>query len=404
MSGKRWYVVGLGAVINLIVFAMATACMPVLFSEIAADLNLTILQIGAVWGLGSVAGIFSILTAGFLADRFGAKRVLTIACLLAGVFGALRGISDSFFSLTLTSLLFGLAAEAVPVIVIKNASQWFQEKGLGTVQGIITACVGGGMMLGAMLSATVLSPLFGGWQHVMYFYGAVSILAAIVWFFTVPEPPRIESSPLTAVRTPRQALTHVFRSRGVWLIAIAMMGFAGSNKGLMGYLPVYLRSNNWTPASADGTLAALNAAGTVAAIPLTLASDKLGLRKAFLLPGLIITVISVGLFSVVTGAPVWLLAVLAGLFRDMVWAVAATMTVETEGIGAAYAGTAVGIVHAFTRVGYTFAPPAGNAFVSINAGLPFVFWAGLSLLALVVFLFVRETGRGRTSPAGVSIK
>ncbi|OGO01442.1 MAG: hypothetical protein A2Y90_02240 [Chloroflexi bacterium RBG_13_52_12] len=405
MSFKRWYVVGLGAAINLFVFAMATACMPVLFSEIAADLNLTILQIGTVWGLGSVAGIFSILTAGLLADRFGAKRVLTIACLLAGVFGALRGISDSFFSLTLTSLLFGLAAEAIPVIVIKNASQWFQDKGLGTAQGIITACVGGGLMLGSMLSATVLSPRLGGWQGVMFFYGAVSVLAAIVWFFTVPEPPRTESSPFTAFLTPRRALSHVLRSRGVWFIAIAMMGFAGGNKGLMGYLPVYLRDNNWTPASADGALAALNAAGTIAAIPLTLASDKLGSRKAVLLPGVLVTVIAVGFLSVVTGPPVWLLAVLSGVFRDMIWAVAATMTVETEGIGAAYAGTSVGIVHAFTRVGYTFAPPAGNAFVSIQAGLPFVFWAGLSLLALIAFLFVRETGRGRPrSPAGVSIK
>jgi len=59
----------------------------------------------------------------------------------------------------------------------------------------------------------------------------------------------------------------------------------------------------------------------------------------------------------------------------------------------------VGIVHAFTRVGYTFAPPAGNSLVIINEGLPFVFWSGLSVLALVAFLFVKETGRGRrTNP------
>ena len=47
MSAKRWYVVSLGAVIKLFVFAMATTCMPVLFSEIAAELHLSIVQIGA---------------------------------------------------------------------------------------------------------------------------------------------------------------------------------------------------------------------------------------------------------------------------------------------------------------------------------------------------------------------
>jgi NNP family nitrate/nitrite transporter-like MFS transporter len=393
-SRQRWYVVGLGATINMIVFAMATAAMPVLFSEIADELGLSIVQIGTVWGVSSVAGIFSIPAAGFLADRFGAKRILTIFCFMASVFGALRGVSNSFTSLAITSLLFGLASEAVPVIVVKNASLWFHEKGLGTAQGIITACVGGGMMLGAMLSATVLSPLLGGWQQVMFFYGAISVLVGIIWFLTVPEPVPAEAIGSTRAHAPWQALSHVVRNRGVWLIAIAMMGFAGCNKGTMGYLPVYLRNSGWTAAQADGALAALNAAGTVAAIPLTLLSDRLGLRKTVLLPGLLITAVSVGLFATVTGPTDWLLAVLAGVFRDMIWAVAATMTVETGGIGAVYAGTAVGIVHSFTRIGYTFAPPAGNSFASIQSGLPFVFWAGLALVALMVFLFVKETGRG----------
>jgi hypothetical protein len=119
-----------------------------------------------------------------------------------------------------------------------------------------------------------------------------------------------------------------------------------------------------------------------------------------MITGLIITVISVGLFSIVTGPAAWLLAIMAGAFRDMIWAVSGTMIVETEGIGPVYAGTAVGMVHAMARVGYTFAPPAGNSLESVYSGLPFVFWAALSLMALVVFLFAAETGWGRrTNPS-----
>lgn len=391
----RWYVVSLGATINLIVFAMAMACMPVLFSEIAEELGLSIVQVGTVWGTSSVAGIFSILLAGLAVDRFGARRILTIGCLLAGVFGALRGLSDSFTSLAITSLLFGFASEAVPVVVVKNTSLWFHERGLGTAQGIVTACVGGGLMLGAMLSATVLSPLLGGWKNVMFFYGAISVLIGLLWFLTVREPGQTEASDTASTPALRQSLARVVNIKGVWFIAVAMMGFAGGNKGLMGYLPLYLRHSGWTPAGADGALAALNAAGTAAAIPLTLLSDKLGLRKAVLLPGLLITIIAIGLLSVVTGPVAWLLAIMAGVFRDMTWAVAATMTVETEGVGLVYAGTAVGLVHAFTRVGYAFSPPAGNSLAAIYPGLPFVFWAGLSVVALLAFLFVTETGQGR---------
>jgi MFS family permease len=390
---RRWYILLFGASINFVVFAMGMSCMPVLFSEIADELGLDIVQVGMVWGFGSVAGIFSILTAGFLADRFGARRILTIFCLMAGVFGALRGFSDSFATLTVSSLLFGLAGEAVPVIVVKNISLWFHDRGLGTAQGIMTAFVGGGVMLGSIISATVVSPWLGGWQNVLFLYGGVSVVMGIIWFFTIPESAKSESGAATL----RQTFSHIKGISSVWLIALGMMGFAGCNKSVVGYLPLYLRNSGWSSFGADGALAALNAAGTAAAIPVTYLSDKLGLRKAVLVPGLITTIIGVGLLSTVTGPAIWLLAVMAGIFRDLIWAVSATMIVETKGIGPVYAGTAVGIVHAFTRMGYTFAPPVGNSLAKVQAGLPFIFWAGLTLLALLAFSFVRETGMGRQS-------
>jgi len=72
--------------------------------------------------------------------------------------------------------------------------------------------------------------------------------------------------------------------------------------------------------------------------------------------------------------------------------VAATMIMETEGIGPAYAGIGVGVIHAFTRIGYTFAPPDGNSLTLIQPGSSFGFWAALNLIALVAFLLVRVTG------------
>lgn len=394
-SRKPWYVVGLGAVTVFFVFAVATACMPVLFSEIAEKLDLSITQIGTVWGLSSVAGIFSILLAGMTADRFGSKRTIFVGCLIAGVFGALRGFSDSFTTLTITSMLFGFAAEAVPVVVIKNTSQWVQGRSLATAQGILTAGVGGGMMLGAMLSATVLSPLLGGWNNVLILYGVLSILVGLAWLLTVKEPSRTNEPDVEGKPAPSRSLGHLLRIKGVWLVAIGMLGFAGCNRGVAGYLPLYLRNSGWTPTSADGAFAALNAAGTVATIPLTIVSDKIGLRKAVLLPGVLITVVSCGLLSIVTGQAAWVLVIIFGAVRDMIWAMAATMIVETKGVGLAYAGTAVGIVHTFTRIGYTLAPPIGNSLEEVHPGLAFIFWAGLAVVAVITFFLVKETGQGR---------
>jgi MFS family permease len=128
----------------------------------------------------------------------------------------------------------------------------------------------------------------------------------------------------------------------------------------MGYLPLYLRDRGWSNVAADASLAVYNAAGTAASVPLTLMSDRLGKRKAILVPSLVISTLGIGLLGFTSGAPFWLVVVVTGAFRDMIWAMAATMTVESEGIGPGYAGTAVGIVHAFTRFGYTYAPAAGK--------------------------------------------
>lgn len=391
----RWYAFSLGSAIIFFVFAVAFSAMPVLFSEIAAELDLSLVQVGTIWGAGSAAGIFSILAAGLLVDRFGVRRVLAVFCLMAGVFGALRGLSTNMSTLLVTSILFGMATEPLPVIVVKSISQRFHGHGLGTVYGILNASVGGGMMLGAALSATVLSPLLGGWHNVLYVYGGISVVLGIAWYLTVPDPPASPETTLP-VQIPsfRRSLSRVTRSRNVWFIAIAMMGFAGSNKGVMGYLPLYLRNAGWTAAGADGALAALNAAGMAASIPFSLLSDRLGRRKTVLIPALVVSMTGILLLTWVLGPAVWLLAVLAGIFRDMIWAMAATMTVESDGIGPEYAGTAVGMVHAFTRLGYTFAPPAGNALEALSAGMPYAFWAGLGGLALLFFLFVPETGRG----------
>ena len=404
--GRRRYALVLGCAISFFVFAVATSAMPVLFDEISRDLNLSIVQVGVVWGASSAAGIVSIIVAGLLADRYGVRRVLAVFCIMAGVFGAVRGLADSLGTLVGTCILFGLFAEAVPVIVVKTVSQWFHGRNLGAAQGVLTASVGGGLMVGAAISATVMSPWLGGWHHVLMAYGVVSVVLGLLWFATAPAPPAL-SSPDIHERPASfgASLRRVTRSRSVWLIAIAMMGFAGSNKSVMGYLPLYLRNAGWSNTSADGALAALNAAGTSCAIPFALLSDRLGRRKTVLMPALVISIAGTFMLAWFTTPAVWLFAVMVGMVRDMIWAMAATMAVEAEGIGPENAGTAVGLVHSFTRLGYTIAPPAGNALAAASPGAPYLVWAGLGVLAFIFFWMVPEkrnrplVGAGQAGPS-----
>jgi cyanate permease len=391
-SNYRWYVLSLAALTFTFALAMQQVCMTVLFKEISNDLGLSLVEVGMVWGIPALAALFIVLIGGLLADRYGAKRVMGVACLLAGLAGALRGIAGDFTSLALITFFFGLSAWVIPASVFKTTASWFSGRRLVVANGVVSAGMGFGFTVGAMISATILSPLLGGWENVLFLYGAISVIIGLLWLLTVREPEQLGPAGSKGGVLLRQSISRVFPNKAVWFIGLTMLGYAGCIQGMIGYFPTYLRNIGWTAASADGTLAAFNGVSTLGAIPLALLVNKLGLRKAVLFPVLVITVVGVALLPVVDKAMVWVLMIMVGIARDGFMAVCLTMSTETEGVGVAYAGTAIGVVQTIFNVGSFVAPPLGNSLADANPGFPFFLWAAFGLLGLVAFCFVRETG------------
>jgi len=392
-SNYRWYILALVVVTSTIVTAIPFSCLPVLFEEISEDLGLTLLQVGSVWGTVSLAGIFVSLPAGLLGDRMGIRFIVSLACLLSGVTGATRGLSGTFFILSLTVFIHSVVRMMLPINTTKTLGIWFKGKNLGLAQGIGAMGMGLGLMLGPMISATVLSPLLGGWRNVLFLYGALSVLVAILWFVFGKEHPQVEESAGQGGTVPfRRAFSEVIRIRALWLIGLTLMLRIGCIMGMTGYLPLYLRNQGWTAASADGALSSFYATSTICVIPLASLSDKIGSRKAILLPALVATLVCFGLLPVVNSTMVWISMIISGIFMDGFMALIVTMLLETEGVKPEYSGTALGLVFTIAQLGGVFSPPLGNSLASLNPGLPFVFWAGLSLIAVFTMALVKETG------------
>ncbi len=395
-SKYKWYILTLAALTHTFAMAMPQMCMPVLFKEISDELGLTLVQVGMIWGIGNLIGIFISLFGGLIGDRFGTKRTLSVGCLVAGLTGALRGISGDFITLAATVTLFGLATTVLPMAVHKTCGVWFTGRRLGLANGVASMGMALGFMMGAMLSATVLSPLLGGWRNVLFLYGAISIVISLLWFVSKGSPAQVGSSVDYASIVPfRQALSRVVRIRGVWVLSGIMLGVGSCYQGMLGYLPLYLREVGWTAASADGALAAFNGISMLAAIPIALLSDRIGLRKPVLLCATLLTAIGVGLLSVVGGVVVWVAVLVAGIVRDGFMAIFSTMIIETEGIGARYAGTAMGLIYTVSRIGLVVSPPLGNSLAASGLSVPFIFWAALAVGALAGFYFLKETGARR---------
>jgi MFS family permease len=391
-STYRWYIVGLTVASGTFVATIPFSCMPPLFKEISEDLGLNLVQIGSVWGLASLAGVFVSILAGILGDRFGVKLILSVSCLLVGITGAMRGLSDSFLALSITVFINGIVRFIVPINATKAVGMWFKGQNLGMAMGISAMGMGLGLMLGPMISATILSPLLGGWRNVMYLYGAFSIVIGILWFLYGREPRQVDSITRDSDKVPiRQALSSLIHIKALWFIGFTLLLRVGCIMGMTGYLPLYLREQGWTPASADGTLVAFYAVSTICVVSLSSLSDRLGSRKVILFSALIVTIICFGLLPFAEGISIWFLMILSGVFMDGFMAISVTMLLETDGVKPIYSGTALGIIFTIAQVGGFVSPPLGNSFASLHPGLPFIFWAALSLAALFTLAAIKET-------------
>jgi MFS family permease len=391
-TGYRWIILTLGAFTNTIVVAMPSMAMPVLFKEISIDLGLDLVQIGAIWGMGSLSGILTSLIGGTIGDRYGTKKTLMVACLLTGATGALRGFSKDFSTLSLTILLYGFVTPAIATNVHKTCGIWFPKKQLGLANGIVAMGMALGFMIGSLISANVMSPLLGGWRNVLILYGVLAILIGFIWQFTRTAPDNFHLNHVEEDRLPLpQAFAKVIKIKRVWLLGLSLMGFNGCIQGTLGYLPLYLREIGWPPSNADGALASFHALSMVFVIPLAVLSDRIGRRKPILLAGTMATTIGVGLLSIAHGSSVWVLVMMTGLFRDGFMAVFITNVIEIESVGVQFAGTAVGLTLMFSSLGSLLSPPIGNSFAEINLSFPFLFWASLAAFATIGFLWQKET-------------
>lgn len=367
---------------------MPTMGMSVLAKEISLDLNLNLVQIGLVWGIGSLPAIVTSLLGGAIGDKVGPKRVLIVSSLLAGLLSALRGLSVDFVSMIVIVILLGALIPFVPMNGIKIVGQWFPGQQLGMANGLISMGMALGFLLGSLLSATTFSPLLGGWRNVLIVYGVAGALFSIPWFFT--QTHSLHPLPIGQNLSMRAAVAHVLGLKNIWLLGFTLFGVGGSIQGLLGYLPLYLRDLGWDAIRADGALSAFHTISMIFVLPIALWSDRISSRKRLLLTATLMIMLGTGLLSFVSGAWIWLAVLLVGFVRDAFMAIFTTMVMETKGVGTVYAGTAFGLTMAISGIGSMIAPPIGNSLAVLWPGAPFAFWAGLSVLGMVCLAWVKK--------------
>lgn len=400
-SSWRYVILALCVLTPFGIVTMPNLSLPPMFSIISEELGLSLVEVGGVWGMVGFSGVFFAIIGGSIGDRLGARNMLFIICLLSGLFGMLRAVATDFGSLLFISLLYGCAQGSVPVIIFKAIRQWFPRENLGMASGVVSAGFASGLMLGPLLSTSVILPALGGWRQVLVLYGLLAIVISLLWLLLHPAGKHAVGDDDAATNV-IDGLRRVVRLRNLWLMGLGGIGIGACFSGFSGYLPIYLRTIGWAPLDADRTLSLFFLASLICVVPLSTLSDRLRIRRGFLVALALLLGIGVGLFGIVAGALILLVAVITGASFDSVMALQQVSVMELDGMDNSLSGSALGMFTTIRNLGIAFSPPLGNSLAALGAGTPFLFWGVCGVFAALMFSIAYGKRKGGTAEVAAS--
>jgi len=391
----RWPMAVLTMLVGLFVTGFNVGVVPPLFAEIKQELVLSHTQIGMIWGVASAGTFLTALGGGMLADRYGPRRVMAVGVFLSIFFCALRGVLDSAWGLSLAMFLLGMAQGLVVTNMPKAVAVWFGRRELGTAMGVVMVGGSVGNVIALMLGVSVSSAL-GGWKNVMFLTGALCLVMFIMWVLLARERPAPEGRALTATSRPAmlEGFRKVVRLRELWLLCGAEVFVFGAAMGFMGHFPENTVARGASPSIAGVLTGVMFLTMIVSNVIGPRISDRVGLRRAFIWPALLVNMVLTPPLALTMGAPLVLVLILNGIAIGTVMPLLRAMVVENRSIGPSLAGAALGLQHMAHRIGGIFGPMAMGWIQDATGDFwqSYLFIAVLLGVAAVFIYLLKETG------------
>ena len=171
----------LGAFLVSVLMWVDRACISAAKDDMASDLGFSDQQMGWVMAAFSLGYALFQVPSGKLADRFGPRVVMTVVCLCWSLFTALTGVVRGIYAMIGLRFLFGLGEAGGYPTLARAFTNWLPMNERGITNSISFS----GGRLGAALAmpgVVWLIGALGGWQQTFWFFGAIGIGFAVVWF------------------------------------------------------------------------------------------------------------------------------------------------------------------------------------------------------------------------------
>lgn len=416
----RHKVLGYLFVLMLITY-LDRVCFSTTAGAMADELGLSLEQIGMAGSFFVLGYVLFEIPGGWLADRYGARMMLTRIVVWWSAFTALTGAAWNFTALVAIRFLFGCGEAGAFPGSTSAIARWFPRHELGRAQSIVMF----GSRIGFAMTSWVVIALMTahGWRSVYWIFAVLGIAWAVgwgAWFRDTPEGHAgVDEAELALICEHRSAASHgskihwgaLLTDRNVWALCGMYSGYTWGLYFYIQWLPTYLERARGLELPEIGPMAAaVLLSGAAANLLGGWVSDRLvprlGIRAARRIPAIAgLLAASVFLALAATTSDNTLSLVFLGLSFGSAELILAVTWATCLDIGGSAAGVVSGTMNSLGQVGGALAPWLIGLMVDRTGSWqpPLLVSSGYYLASALLWLLIEPNRRLRISHAQPSV-
>lgn len=210
--------------------------------SITGDLSLDASSTGIILSAFFLGYAIMQIPGGWLADKFGAKRVLLMAVIMWSIFTGLTAVAWSLTAMIVIRFLFGIGEGGFQPASSKIIATIFPKEERGRAMSIMLTSGGIVSLIVPLLAAYLLGTI--GWRMMFIIIGAIgAIIALLYWkYIKLPQEQAVQVEREENV-SPKVNLKELFKTPLMWNLIIAYFCIYAVNWGLVSWIPTYLQKN-----------------------------------------------------------------------------------------------------------------------------------------------------------------
>jgi MFS family permease len=313
--GYRWIMLGAFMFVVIINQLLWITFAPITGSA-GGFYGVSDLSIGLLSMIFMIVYVIVSIPASWVIDTYGVRFAVGLGAVLTGIFGMLRGLLATDYNWVLISQIGIAIGQPFILNAITNlAARWFPIRERATASGLGTLAMYLGILLGLVL--TPYLTIQSGIAAMLFIYGIVSLLAAVLFFsFAKERPP---TPPCRADQEERSlvldGLKQMLRKRDYVLLMLIFFVGLGIFNGVTTWIEDIVRPRGFSITQAGITGGLMIVGGIIGAVVFPPLSDRYHKRTPFIFLALAGAIL--GLVGITYATSYWLLLVSAtvlGLF------------------------------------------------------------------------------------------